>query len=59
VDFTLAGAGFFLAGGEAAGFGFGATIVEPEVCTKDHPAALPNYLKAGFVIYKEEIKDQR
>jgi GNAT superfamily N-acetyltransferase len=27
--------------------------------TKDHPAALPNYLKAGFEIYKEEIKDQR
>ncbi len=27
-------------------------------CTKDHPAALPNYLKAGFVIYKEEVKDQ-
>jgi GNAT superfamily N-acetyltransferase len=26
-------------------------------CTKDHPAALPNYLKAGFAIYKEEIKD--
>ncbi len=26
-------------------------------CTKDHPAALPNYLKAGFVIYKEEIKE--
>jgi GNAT superfamily N-acetyltransferase len=25
-------------------------------CTKDHPAALPNYLKAGFVIYKEELK---
>jgi len=23
-------------------------------CTLDHPAALPNYLKAGFVIYKEE-----
>ncbi len=23
-------------------------------CTKDHPAALPNYLKAGFVKYKEE-----
>ena len=22
-------------------------------CTKDHPAALPNYLKAGFGIYKE------
>ena len=27
-------------------------------CTKDHPAALPNYLKAGFVIYKEEVKDR-
>jgi GNAT superfamily N-acetyltransferase len=26
--------------------------------TKDHPAALPNYLKAGFAIYKEEVKDQ-
>lgn len=24
--------------------------------TKDHPAALPNYLKAGFTIYKEETK---
>jgi GNAT superfamily N-acetyltransferase len=27
-------------------------------CTKDHPAALPNYQKAGFVVYKEEVKDQ-
>ena len=26
--------------------------------TKDHPGALPNYLKAGFAIYKEEVKDQ-
>ena len=24
-------------------------------CTLDHPAALPNYLKAGFKIYKEEM----
>jgi GNAT superfamily N-acetyltransferase len=24
-------------------------------CTLDHPAALPNYLKAGFVTYKEEM----
>lgn len=23
-------------------------------CTLDHPAALPNYLKAGFVLYKQE-----
>jgi GNAT superfamily N-acetyltransferase len=27
-------------------------------CTKDHPAALPNYRQAGFVVYKEEVKDQ-
>jgi GNAT superfamily N-acetyltransferase len=27
-------------------------------CTQDHPAALPNYLKAGFAIYREEIKNQ-
>ena len=26
--------------------------------TKDHPAALPNYLKAGFAVYKEEVKEQ-
>lgn len=25
--------------------------------TEDHPAALPNYLKAGFVIFKEEVKE--
>jgi GNAT superfamily N-acetyltransferase len=25
-------------------------------CTKDHLAALPNYLKAGFAVYKEEMK---
>jgi GNAT superfamily N-acetyltransferase len=24
-------------------------------CTLDHPAALPNYLKAGFVLFKEEM----
>ena len=24
-------------------------------CTLDHLAALPNYLKAGFVVYKEEM----
>jgi GNAT superfamily N-acetyltransferase len=27
-------------------------------CTKDHPAALPNYLKAGLAVYKEEVKDR-
>jgi GNAT superfamily N-acetyltransferase len=27
-------------------------------CSQDHPAALPNYLKAGFAVYKEEVKDR-
>jgi GNAT superfamily N-acetyltransferase len=27
-------------------------------CTKDHPAALPNYRKAGFAIYKEGINEK-
>jgi GNAT superfamily N-acetyltransferase len=27
-------------------------------CTNDHPAALPNYLKAGFVVYKEEMRGE-
>ncbi|HEV3146625.1 MAG TPA: GNAT family N-acetyltransferase [Gemmataceae bacterium] len=26
-------------------------------CNKDHPAALPNYLKAGFLIYKEGLHE--
>jgi len=28
-------------------------------CDLDHPAALPNYLKAGFTIYDEEFIDQK
>lgn len=26
-------------------------------CTEDHPAAIPNYLKAGFAVYKEEVRE--
>ena len=26
-------------------------------CTEDHPGALPNYLKAGLVVYDEETHD--
>jgi GNAT superfamily N-acetyltransferase len=28
-------------------------------CTEDHPAALPNYQKAGFAIYKTETKERK
>jgi GNAT superfamily N-acetyltransferase len=27
-------------------------------CTDDHPAAFPNYLKAGFTVYKEEVRER-
>ena len=27
-------------------------------CTLDHPAALPNYLKAGFTLFKQESKQE-
>jgi GNAT superfamily N-acetyltransferase len=27
-------------------------------CTLDHPVALPNYLKAGFVVFREEVKKE-
>lgn len=26
-------------------------------CTEDHPGALPNYMKAGFVVYKTETRE--
>ncbi len=28
-------------------------------CTKDHPAALPNYFRAGFVCYRETVAEQQ
>jgi hypothetical protein len=37
---------------------YGPTRFWLHTCMKDHPAALPNYLKAGFAIYKEEVKEQ-
>jgi GNAT superfamily N-acetyltransferase len=27
-------------------------------CTLDHPAALPNYLKRGFTLYKQDLKQE-
>lgn len=27
-------------------------------CTRDHTAALPNYVKSGFAIYREETRDE-
>jgi GNAT superfamily N-acetyltransferase len=39
-------------------WGYGPRRFWLHTCTRDHPAALPNYLKAGFAIYKEEVKER-
>ena len=39
-------------------WGYGPRRFWLHTCTKDHPAALPNYLKAGFAVFREEVKDQ-
>jgi GNAT superfamily N-acetyltransferase len=38
---------------------FGPGRVWLHTCDLDHPAALPNYLKAGFSIFDEEIVEQQ
>jgi GNAT superfamily N-acetyltransferase len=35
-------------------FGYGVGRLWLHTCTLDHPAALPNYLKAGFALYRQE-----
>jgi GNAT superfamily N-acetyltransferase len=35
-------------------FGYGAKRFWLHTCTLDHPAALPNYQKAGFTLFKQE-----
>jgi GNAT superfamily N-acetyltransferase len=37
-------------------WGYGPGRFWLHTCTRDHPAALPNYLKAGFAVYKEGMK---
>jgi len=36
-------------------FGAGARRFWLHTCTLDHPNAMPNYQKAGFVLYKQEL----
>jgi GNAT superfamily N-acetyltransferase len=36
-------------------FGTGARRFWLHTCTLDHPRALPNYQKAGFLLYKQEV----
>jgi GNAT superfamily N-acetyltransferase len=55
-DFIGKGLGkFFLNWTLIKAWGFQPTRVWLHTCTLDHPAALPNYLKAGFAVFKEEV----
>ncbi len=38
-------------------FSYGPTRFWLHTCTNDHPGALPNYLQAGFVVYKTETHE--
>jgi GNAT superfamily N-acetyltransferase len=38
-------------------WGYGPKRLWLHTCTEDHPAALPNYLKAGFSAYREEMRE--
>ena len=55
-DFIGKGLGkFFLSWTLEKAWSYQPNRVWLHTCTLDHPAALPNYQKAGFQIYKEEI----
>jgi GNAT superfamily N-acetyltransferase len=55
-EFTGQGLGkYFLNWTMLKAWSYGPKRVWLHTCTQDHPAALPNYLKAGFVIYKEKV----
>lgn len=47
--------GFLVAEAAAEAWSLGARRVILDTCTLDGPAALPNYLKRGFVPYRSEI----
>jgi GNAT superfamily N-acetyltransferase len=54
-DFIGKGLGkYFLDWTVARAWSYGPRRVWVHTCTHDHPAALPNYLRAGFRIYREE-----
>src|SRR5262245_14364234 len=45
---------YFLSWAVRQAWSYGPDRVWLHTCTLDHPAALPNYKKAGFAMYKEE-----
>ncbi len=58
-DFIGWGLGkYFLSWAVNRAWSFGPRRVWVHTCDLDHPAALPNYLRAGFSIYDERIVEQ-
>jgi len=47
---------YFLSWTLQKAFASGPRRVWLHTCDKDHPNALPNYVKGGFAVYKEEWK---
>lgn len=43
----------------ARAWSFGKTKVQLNTCTLDHPKALPNYQKAGFIVVRQEVQQRR
>ena len=55
-DFIGKGLGkWFLQWALAKAWSYAPNRIWLHTCTLDHPAALPNYLKAGFVLLKQEV----
>ena len=46
---------YFLRWAVERAWGYGPRRLWLHTCSLDHPAALPNYLRAGFDLYKEEL----
>ena len=58
-DFIGQGLGrYFLRWTIDRAWGYGPRRFWLHTCTLDHPAALPGYRKAGFEVYKEEMKTE-
>ena len=58
-DFIGQGLGrYFLQWTIDKAWGYGPRRFWLHTCTKDHAAALPNYLKAGFTVYKEGLHEE-
>jgi GNAT superfamily N-acetyltransferase len=49
---------FFLGWAVARAWSYAPQRVWVHTCDLDHPAALPNYVKAGFVVYAEQVIEQ-